>query len=510
MKMKNILTRAMALILTGAACIGGLHTEASAMTACQTYYKELFPQDFGTMFPDADDKNSPGADRFRAWMKENNKEATLVWLKKYCGEPIYTSDDGVSYYYYPGNAEEESFYIGYMGERNFQYDGQKLMFSPVDYGKKLILGKGETITLGTNYNYNKTQEYQYSMGENGSHVTAVSDGNVVYSSSNEKVATVDGKGKVKAKKKGKTTITASVTNEKYLSKVDRSELKYFTISVDIEVRNKPKKSETLSYGMKYCKKETKDLAKVAAYRSKDMCKVPGVNGDKDRPYSTTKAFKDGCRDAGKYAEKLFDKWKSGMITTKEAKKLVEAVKVWMLEDKFYSEGKTGRDLNFAGFKRGTFTRTFSIKNVDWNKIMKLPEGVRWTPGFSKVYGYGFWKDKTSVYYDKKEHHYRVFTGGTSYYDGSIDADDYYFGCYVFPNGKRMYESSSSGWRKTGDEGANTITIINKDGTIKDIINISFGAIGESFMNLNSRGEGWGAFSLYADELDDYGLGFLRR
>lgn len=510
MKMKNILTRAMALILTGAACIGGLHTEASAMTACQTYYKELFPQDFGTMFPDADDKNSPGADRFRAWMKENNKEATLVWLKKYCGEPIYTSDDGVSYYYYPGNAEEESFYIGYMGERNFQYDGQKLMFSPVDYGKKLILGKGETITLGTNYNYNKTQEYQRSMGENGSHVTAVSDGNVVYSSSNEKVATVDGKGKVKAKKKGKTTITASVTNDKYLSKVDKSELKYFTISVDVEVRNKPKKSEALSYGMKYCKKETKALSEnIVGCRAKNICKIPMKNDY--IPESDTKAFKDGCRDAGKYVLKLFDKWKSGMITAKEAKKLVRAVKVWTLEDEFNSKGMMGRNLRCAMFTRGSFTYTCSLTSKlpflisDFLDITIPKERAI----YYKVLRNSSWLDKLSVYYDKKKHKYRMFTGGTSYYTTGINADDLYFGSYVFPNGKRLYESSSSGWRKTGDEGANTITII-KDGTIKDIINISFGAFGESFMNLNSRGEGWGAFSLYADELDDYGLGFLRR
>lgn len=489
MKMKNILTRAMALILTGAACIGGLHTEASAMTGCMTPYTELFPQDFGTMFPDADDKNSPGADRFRAWMKENNKEATLVWLKKYCGEPIYTSDDGVSYYYYPGNAEKESFYIGYMGERNFQYDGQKLMFSPVDYGKKLILGKGETITLGTNYNYNKTQEYQRSMGENGSHVTAVSDGNVVYSSSNEKVATVDGKGKVKAKKKGKTTITASVTNDKYLSKVDKSELKYFTISVDIEVRNKPKKSETLSYRMKYCKKETKELVKKLnqygshGYNSKELCKVPIYSND--IPYSNTKAFKDGCRYAGTYAEKLFDKWKSGMITAKEAKKLVEAVKVWMLEDEFNSKGMMGRKLRCAIFTRGSFTYTCGTKNIDGYKA------------YHKVYHHGSWRDKLSVYYDRKRHQYRVFTGGTEdYSDGEIDADDRYFGCYVFPNGKRMYEYPTSEWRKIGSE---------YSGSIKNAV----GTMG-LFMNLNSRGEGWGAFSLYADELDDYGLGFLRR
>ncbi len=499
MKMKNILTRAMALILTGAACIGGLHTDASAMTACQTYYTELFPQDFGTMFPDADDKNSPGADRFRAWMKENNKEATLVWLKKYCGEPIYTSDDGVSYYYYPGNAEKESLYIGYMGERNFQYDGQKLMFSPVDYGKKLILGKGETITLGTNYNYNETQEYQRSMGENGSHVTAVSDGNVVYSSSNKKVATVDSKGKVKAKKKGKATITASVTNDKYLSKVDRSELKYFTISVDIEVRNTPKKSDALSYGMKYCKKETKALSdNIVGCRVKDICKAPYNN-----EFDYAKGFKKGCKTAGKYVENLYDKWKSGMISSKEAKKLVKSLKIWLLEDKFYSNGVSDREINYYCFAKGTFTYTCSLTSKD--VVNPLRREI-----YYKVLRNSSWLDKLSVYYDKKKHEYRMFTGGTELYNiYHVSGKDGYFGSYAFPNGKHMYESSSSGWCKTGDEGAKTITII-EDGMIKEIINMAFGAFGESFMNLNSRGEGWGAFSLYADELDDYGLGFLRR
>ena len=392
-------------------------------------FEDKFKKDDGTYDKEA----------YKEWILSDSIDVIHTYIQKYNLEYVKTINGNIKVYKMPdGWSTTGTGYMCLIENCNYNYTGQKLHFSPIDYGEKVILQKGETIALSTNYDFDETQTMKDEKNrEVIDVVTGVSDGMVVYSSSNEKVATVSKNGKVKAKKKGKAVITATVTNEKYTANVDASELKYLTCSVKVIVRNKPKKKDSPTYGWTYSKKKTKEgLQKLyeinrGSFNIKELYDILKINGEKVTEWVGAKKT---YKQAGKYLMKLFKDYDSGLISRKEANKLGDNIRVYHVNYRFYDDGwVSDNGTNVYGLKDAVYytmnTRDVVSVGKSKNFIDAIYiDGIR-NAGYKKLF---------KVYYNNKTNKYmNVVKEALLEWETHIEDSDFYLGVYHLENGNYL-------------------------------------------------------------------------
>lgn len=209
---------------------------------------------------------------------------------------------------------------------------------------KLTISVGQKVTLKVKGNHKKAK----------------------WSSSNKKVATVNQKGKVRAKRAGKTTIMAKVGQKKYRCKVTVISI---IIPTDGELIEKTTEATTEKMTQTSTEKTTETTTEKTTEQGQNTVEKPS---DEKNNTSATPSEDTKNQDAGEYS---LDRIHTGKGTYYD-RKSVGAANIDYMEDTYYTAA-----MNHEDYMNGLAGAYIEITDKDGDKINvvitdRLPEGKK--------------------------------------------------------------------------------------------------------------------------------------